>query len=281
MLEMAGVESFSQFKEIFGELTRLRQLSRKAAMIEEKLSGRLGISPPELEDTFGGLSLSEVEGRISTILKELDSMDEADSALEDEAAEVLAALKQLEGEEGLLALQTRQQALIQEMNRLARQWAMARIGLHLMECARRRFEEEQQPRIMQEASKIFRLITDSKWQGVIRPAEGPHLLARTKDGVLVEPSLLSRGTVEQLYLAMRLGYLLGGDTGSEPLPVIFDDILVNFDPERAGAAARAICRVAEKRQLLFFSCHPGGIALMKEAARSERGGGLKIEEVRL
>ncbi len=281
MLDRAGAASFRQLKEIFDEVTRLRHLSHRAAMLEEKLSGRVGISPSELEETFGGLSLSELEEQISRIVKELDSKDGAYSALENEAAEVLAELKQLEGEEGLLALQARQQALVQEMNRLARQWARARIGLHLMECARRRFEEEQQPRIMQEASRIFRLMTNENWDGVIRPAEGPHLLARTKEGILVEPSLLSRGTVEQLYLAMRLGYLLGGETGSEALPVIFDDILVNFDPERARAAAKAICRVAGKRQLLFFSCHPGGIELMKEAARREQGGGIRIEEVRL
>jgi uncharacterized protein YhaN len=43
-----------------------------------------------------------------------------------------------------------------------------------------------------------------------------------------------------------------------------DDILVNFDPQRARAAISTILALAEKNQVLFFTCHPETVSLIKD-----------------
>jgi uncharacterized protein YhaN len=43
-----------------------------------------------------------------------------------------------------------------------------------------------------------------------------------------------------------------------------DDILVNFDPQRARASISTILELAERNQILFFTCHPETVALIKE-----------------
>jgi len=43
---------------------------------------------------------------------------------------------------------------------------------------------------------------------------------------------------------------------AESLPVVMDDILVNFDPTRAERAARSIEDLATRHQVLYFTCHP-------------------------
>jgi uncharacterized protein YhaN len=40
------------------------------------------------------------------------------------------------------------------------------------------------------------------------------------------------------------------------LPLVLDDVLVNFDPERSAAMARAIGQVAREHQVIVFTCHP-------------------------
>ena len=40
------------------------------------------------------------------------------------------------------------------------------------------------------------------------------------------------------------------------LPLVMDDVLVNFDPGRASAMAEAFVDFAKGRQILFFTCHP-------------------------
>jgi uncharacterized protein YhaN len=43
-----------------------------------------------------------------------------------------------------------------------------------------------------------------------------------------------------------------------------DDILVNFDPQRARASISAILELADRNQILFFTCHPETVSLIKE-----------------
>jgi uncharacterized protein YhaN len=66
---------------------------------------------------------------------------------------------------------------------------------------------------------------------------------------------LSRGTSEQLYLALRFGLIEEFARHGEPLPVVMDDILVNFDADRAARAASAIRDLASRHQVLYFTCH--------------------------
>jgi uncharacterized protein YhaN len=49
-----------------------------------------------------------------------------------------------------------------------------------------------------------------------------------------------------------------------------DEVLVNFDPERAKAVASAIGDVATRRQVLVFTCHPETRGMMEEASPGAR-----------
>jgi uncharacterized protein YhaN len=77
-----------------------------------------------------------------------------------------------------------------------------------------------------------------------------------QDNSRKEISELSRGTAEQLYLSLRFGFIREFSKTSESLPIIMDEILVNFDPERVRATANAILELSQEHQVLFFTCHP-------------------------
>ena len=70
-----------------------------------------------------------------------------------------------------------------------------------------------------------------------------------------EPSQLSTGTREQLYLAIRLAYARHYCRENEPLPLVMDDVLVNFDDERSEAALDMLIELAQDIQLIFLTCH--------------------------
>ena len=56
-----------------------------------------------------------------------------------------------------------------------------------------------------------------------------------------------------------------------------DDVLVNFDPRRASAAARSIVELSHERQVLFFTCHPTMVDAGSELlVRSCRHEGLEV-----
>ncbi len=76
---------------------------------------------------------------------------------------------------------------------------------------------------------------------------------------------LSTGTAQQLYLALRLAYLetLSDGTG---LPVLMDDILVNFDEERRSYAVQLILEFAKKQQVVLFTCHESTVEAFTKVA---------------
>jgi len=43
---------------------------------------------------------------------------------------------------------------------------------------------------------------------------------------------------------------------TERLPVVVDEVLVNFDPLRAQRTAAAFVDLSQTNQILIFTCHP-------------------------
>jgi uncharacterized protein YhaN len=56
-----------------------------------------------------------------------------------------------------------------------------------------------------------------------------------------------------------------------PLPVVLDDLLVNFDPGRARAACSAISALAERQQVIFLTCQPSTVSMLEEAVGTSPG----------
>ena len=81
-----------------------------------------------------------------------------------------------------------------------------------------------------------------------------------------QPSELSRGTREQLFLSLRFGLIRELGERTEPLPVVVDEVLVNFDPDRALRAAIAFTELSKTNQVLVFTCHPTVVELFRNAA---------------
>jgi len=99
---------------------------------------------------------------------------------------------------------------------------------------------------------------------VFTPLDGTEIQVERADGFRLSPQLLSRGTAEQLYLAMRLALVREYANHVEPLPVVFDDIFVNFDPDRARSSMRAIRELCTTHQVLLFTCHPHLVKVAQE-----------------
>jgi uncharacterized protein YhaN len=71
----------------------------------------------------------------------------------------------------------------------------------------------------------------------------------------VEPeSHLSRGTIDQLYLAARLALVKIISEDRDPV-LILDDPFVTFDDRRRSNAISVLKRFAERYQIFLLTCH--------------------------
>ena len=220
-----------------------------------------------VREAFTSTDQAVLPGELTRLAGDLAESEEQREEARKRSAEIQASLKLLAGSDEIARLRREQEAVRAEIDSLAIEWARATVALRLLEEAKRTFERERQPQVLQEASAFFRLLTCERYEGVFSPlGEGRELHALRPDQKSFTPEQLSRGTVEQLYLALRFGFLNDNAHKGTVLPVVMDEILVNFDPERAAAAARAIGKLAESHQILFFTCHPSTAQMLQTHA---------------
>ena len=84
---------------------------------------------------------------------------------------------------------------------------------------------------------------------------GQPVLFGLRNGRPIGVEGMSDDSCVQLYLALRLASLEGWLARHEPIPLIADDIRLNFDDERAAAALRALAELSLRTQVLFFTHH--------------------------
>jgi uncharacterized protein YhaN len=66
---------------------------------------------------------------------------------------------------------------------------------------------------------------------------------------------LSGGTLDQIYLSFRLAVIEHLDQNAENLPLVMDEVLINWDVERFERGQEIIADVAENRQVFLLTCH--------------------------
>lgn len=124
----------------------------------------------------------------------------------------------------------------------------------LLEKAVEEWESRSQPEVYRRAGELLSLMTDGAWIRVALSPEGT-IIATDAARNERDPKHLSLGTCQQLYLALRIALLMCADNVGESVPILADDILVNFDSHRRAGAARALAQLARTRQVIVFTCH--------------------------
>lgn len=224
-------------------------------------------------DGFTRLEKEEMESRQAEVSGRLVWLEEECARLDDESRTIKVRMENQVSSDTLQRDRMDASRVAENIRELAREWARYALARRLLVEARGRFERERQPKVIRIASRLFSGITDGKWIGISASLEDSSLRVLPPHGEPVSPELLSRGTQEQLYLALRLAHIR---SHAVSLPVIMDDVLVNFDPERAVRTAMALGDLNRDdesgpgHQLLFFTCHPQTARLLRDTIPDSR-----------
>jgi len=290
-LERACVEQI----RLAGEVAHLRELAivddddgLRLMEVRAECARDLDAEIERLEAALGQVRDRGATERFDEALADALARDAADDELEREVQELGRDIDLLDGE-----LQDarkhawaahRELAEVGEESQVARidgeiESARARLRDHaeryiVLSLARavlddevNRFRREDQPEVILGASRLFRALTEGRYSQVAPSLDEPGAIRVVRDGNEVDLPALSTGTLQQLFLALRLAYIDHYSKGAEPLPVIMDDVLVNFDDFRAAACLRALDEFSARHQVLFFTCHDHLVQL----ARRELG----------
>ena len=110
------------------------------------------------------------------------------------------------------------------------------------------------PQLSQRAGEYFARLTQGKYTqvGLTRDLE---VTVREGDSLTDRPlALLSQGTADQLYLALRLAVSDLVLPTPQSCPLILDDALITFDDAHLGQALDLLLELSRDRQVLLFTC---------------------------
>ncbi|MBX3026950.1 AAA family ATPase [bacterium] len=269
VLARSGVRDEQDLLERRAAAARRQQLQRVVAEREALVAER--VTWPEAFDDLARGAVGEWEvlaANADAVLAERErELDAADAA----GRAAGAACAALERADEVPTLELEWAALTAELEEAVRDWRVLVAAAGFVEEAEQEFERTRQPAVLREASRAFATVTGERYERVAQDERAAALVVVERGGLVKQAGGdLSRGTAEALYLAVRLG--LAGELARRgtALPLVMDDVLVNLDPERAAAMARVLGEVAQRHQVLFFTCHPSTRDLLVRAGHAAR-----------
>ncbi len=144
------------------------------------------------------------------------------------------------------------------LRRLAERYLRVKLAGRVLREEIERFRQEHRDPILARAGGYFTRITQGSFALVATDfdeSDQPVLVGVRANGERLRVESMSTGTRDQLYLALRLATLDHDLELSEPLPFIVDDILIQFDDERARATLDALAELSSKTQVILFTHH--------------------------
>jgi uncharacterized protein YhaN len=141
----------------------------------------------------------------------------------------------------------------------------------LLSWAVERYRAEKQAPLLTRASALFAMLTLNGFSKLMVSTEDdePRLSGVKADGDLVPVSGMSEGTVDQLFLALRIAAVEDEVAHGIRLPFLADDLFVNYDDERAAAGFKVLSELARHTQVLFFTHHHHLVSIAKSAVAPE------------
>jgi len=242
-------------KQVAAELAAARSAQTQLAeRLDAARTVTMQIAARHSLDTVAPLPL--LEALAERTREELAQTRDRYDALSREHATLQGKLDD-EGRTNTMALaRQRLEGLRAQAEHAADRYLVDALAVRLLDRARERFERERQPEVVRIAQRVFAQMTGGRYTALTVPLDNSGITVLAADGTRRTSDQLSRGTAEQLYVALRVGLITSLGELGRMLPVLMDDVVVNFDPERRAGAVAAVAELASMRQVLYFTCHP-------------------------
>jgi uncharacterized protein YhaN len=245
-------------------MTRAEQSARRIALLEEVNIARMELdratgSDRDLaiaEEDLQSYSPPQNASRIEALKRNLLEMEKEMQKAFEQLGSLKHEIKLMETSRESSRLRFEREQITAEIHETAGQWLATEVAGHGLAGLRGHFERTCQPVTLADASRHLQRLTCGKYRNVWTPLGERQLRIDDEHNHTLTVEQLSRGTREQLFLSIRLALVEELGRQGTRLPMVLDDVLVNFDQERSDAATEVLRDFAEKgHQVLLFTCH--------------------------
>jgi uncharacterized protein YhaN len=258
MLSLAGATDRSDLVSKLKAFQRYNELVRLHASAQEELAMAARLEPDlaVVEDDLLRFVPGKNEEETIHLRVELVQIEEQLQGVFEKLGRIKQEILDLENDRRASSLKFERAQLADELNRSVDRYLALKATGQTVEKMRSRVERTCQPEILKHASEYLEKLTLGKYHNIWTPLGQRHLVVDDEKAESLKVEHLSKGTREQVFLAIRLAVMKDfADRGVE-LPMVLDDVVVNFDQLRTEAAVRTLLEFAEQgQQIMMFTCH--------------------------
>ena len=208
-------------------------------------------SPEDINTTY-----NQCENKIESIRDKLENLKEKRQSIKDKINKLQTSTKLTESQKEIDKNR-------RELRKLAENYAVNKTAEYILSRVRKRFMDKTKNKLFDRASKTFNQMTNGEYKQILPPDKLTEVdfKAVLNNENKQKTNVLSRGTKEQLFLAVRLSRI---KKITPPLPVIMDDTLVNFDRFHLDQTLEIFSDLSKSHQIFVLTCHPHFIKYLSD-----------------
>jgi len=236
-----GIEVFKNNRKIEEQIEHLDE------KIEKTENGQL------LLDEFKNFKESVSSERLDAFEIEIDKLHNQIGENQVSLAKLEEKIENVSITEEIQSIETEIDLMIIEKKGLVKRKNQLLAMKEVIQKSNESFKEDYQPDIVKDANKYFNAFTQSKYDKIfINPETKDVYLDLGKYNKEIN-SGFSRGTMDQLFLALRLGVIKHYERDIK-LPFFFDEFFSNWDQERLRAFVDVLKIIQKERQVIITTC---------------------------
>lgn len=258
LLTGVGVETEGEYRELSVKHVQREKLIEKRRQLSEQIAAALGnqVKEADVAPLLSAYGQAGLEKHWEGLQAEIEQLKSELAKLLQLRGEYLQEIKTLSEDPRLDQAQLELNSVDAEIADCRRQWQVLATGTQMLEAIRESYEAKRQPETLKEASGYLKELTEGHYVRIWTRLVGEQLLVDNEHGETLSVDKLSRGTREAVYLSLRLALVNAYARRGAVLPLVLDDVLVNFDAQRARSAAKLLVKFARNGyQILMFTCH--------------------------
>ncbi len=267
LLTAAGVDDTPALAEAIERSDLRRELQHKIDLAHHELSQAAdGLAVDTLRVEMRGVGPDELKLVLENLHHLSSEVVQEIADLSNRHGTQKTNFDALDGTDAAAKAEGRRQEAIAAMGDAAERYLKLHTASRLLKWSMEKFRETRQGPMLAKASTLFNTLTGGSFARLLVDTEEqtPRLLGIRPDGQQVSVTGMSEGTRDQLYLALRLAALeLQVDQGLN-IPLIADDLFVNFDDMRTAAGLKVLGELSRKMQVVFLTHHDHLVPLAKE-----------------
>ena len=272
LVQEAGADSPNELPEIERRAAEKVERIREQAEIEVRLRAiATGRTAEDLEAEAVELDGQDLDSAILGLDDDYERLDGARGELTRNVAAIGQAIRSTEesareARAGLAAAE--RESLMGALDTDVDRYVHLKLSLAVLQGAIEEFRAANEGPVLARAGEHFARLTQDSFAGLRTDLDDRNelvVLGVRPDGTSrVGVAGMSVGTVDALYLAIKLASLEHHLRTRPPLPLILDDLLIQFDDDRAGAALECLAELSRRTQILFFTHHDHLVDLARQ-----------------